>query len=110
MRLWSCQGRLEDHGLAGLTKLAGQERPEGAERLSLALGQHHAFARREAISLQHDGVAKGPVVNQRLARCQVGDGVAGGTGNTMPLHEGFGEGLAAFQVSGGGVVTEDRDA
>jgi hypothetical protein len=107
-QLHAHQGLLEDHPAAGRAELPREEGPEGGQGLGLVLGQHHALAGRQAVGLEHDGVAVGPGPDEGLAFRQVHHRPAGGAGNAVADHEVLGEGLAPLQPGRGGLVAEDR--
>ena len=59
-------------------------------------GHDHAFARRQAVGLDHDGRAFS--VHIGVGQGRVGEGFELGGGDAMALHERFGKGLRALQL------------
>lgn len=71
------------------------------------LGEDDAFACCEAVGFDDDAVVDRVQV---LAGCLIVDEVfVAGGGDVVALHEVFGEGLAAFELGGGGAGAEDLD-
>ena len=84
------------------------QRGEGGFRLRGIVRDHHAFARRQAIGLQHHGKAE---ASQRHARLRgvVDRGVGGGRDSSL-LEKVLCENLTAFQSRRFGVRSDDAQA
>ena len=82
--------------LAAAGEVIAQELVDGRMGLGHCLGHHHALAGRQAVGLHHDGRAL--TADVVLGGCRVGEGLVGGRGDAVALHEGLGEVLGRFQL------------
>ncbi len=100
---------LDDDLLLGRTEQrAGEETLRGLGCRGARIADDNAFARREAVSFDHDGRMKDfDGLFDFCRRCA--DGVVG-RGNVVALQEALGESLAGFEHGGGARGAEDAQA
>ena len=73
----------------------GQELVDGRMGLLDRLRHHHALAGRQPVGLHHDGRAL--LADVGFGGRRIGEGLVGGGGYPVPLHEGLGKILRGFQ-------------